>query len=520
MANDYDPHGLQGRAVRHNPELVLVPPAGGPVFQQVPDECIPVVTAINPPQSLVLRDVTISGQKFMPTATTCGSVNIPPIVTFLDSHPGGPLLGAVRSFTDTEIVVRVPNGAKSGLVTVANTRGFVSPVPGGLTVLPAIDSFAPTQGGVGTAVQITGSALYNTPQFFFTGVNGAQIPAAFSNPTLTTILVAVPPGAVTGPITVVTKGGGTARSMGVFTVLAAAPQVGDIQPRFAAPGSKVSLFALPGTRFEAVRSVSFLADPDAIGRARRIVLGPTEFAVSGDMTRIDALVPLGAVTGKVRVTNDTGSGASPKLRVPLASPGLLAARFAAGAQVELSWRDMTTTEAGFRLERSNGEFDGGYAVIATLGPNTVSYVDNSVTVGSTYRYRLIAFNGIEGDSAPSNAAIITVGTSVRLNPLRMLFSAVRDSAGPPPQALSIARAAGATEEVAWSASDDAPWLSVLPGSGTTPGAAMVAVDTFGLKAGRYTGLVTVRAGAAVATEPVELTVTAPPGAITVVIDTE
>jgi hypothetical protein len=493
---------------------------GRVIGPQVGLECIPVVTAIDPPQSLVLRDITISGQKFQPTATTCGSVDIPPVVTFLDSHPGGPLVAAVRSFTDTQIVARVPNGAKTGFIAVSNTKGIVSPIPGALTVLPAIDSFSPTQGGVGTAVRVNGTALYNTPQFFFQGKDGAQIPAAFSNPSLTSILVAVPPGAVTGPISVMTKGGGTARTATSVTVTAATPEVGDCAPRFGAPGTRVAIFAKAGTKFEAIRSVRFLTDPDALGRARRIVLAPSEFAVSGDMTRIDVLVPFGSVTGKIRVTNDTGAGASPVFRVPLASPASLIARTGQGAQVTPTWRDATTTESGFRLERTSGEADGGYTVIATLPPNTVSFSDTSVTSGLTYRYRLFAFNSSEGDSAPSNPAIVTVGTSVQLTPGRMQFGAVRDSANPPLQPLAIARAASAQMEQAFSISDDAPWLTVLPASGMTPGTVMVGVDTFGLKAGRYVGVITVRSGnpATVISAAVELMVTAPAGAISVVVE--
>jgi hypothetical protein len=496
--------------------------AGAPIVQQVGLECIPVVTAIDPPQSLVLRDITISGQKFQPVATTCGPVDIPPLVTFLDSHPGGPLVAAVRSFTDTQIVARVPNGAKTGLVTVTNTKGLSSPIPGAVTVLPTIDSFSPIQGGVGTAVQINGTGLYNTPQFFFQGRDGAQIAAAFSNPTLTSILVAVPPGAVTGPITVVTKGGGTARSAANFVVAAAVPQVDDCTPRFGAPGTKVSLFAKPGTRFEAIRSVRFLTDPDAFGRARRIVLGPTEFSVSGDMTRIDVLVPFGAVSGRIRVKNDSGSGASPVFRVPLASPASLVARAGPGPQVTLTWKDATNTENGFRLERTVGEDDTGYMTITMLAPNTVSFSDSGVVPGTTYRYRLFAFNSTEGDSAPSNAAIVTVGTSVLLAPGRMQFVAVRDGPNPAPQVLAISRSANAQQEQAWTISDDAPWLLVLPGSGMTPGTAMVGVDTFGLKAGRYTGVVTVRSAnpAGVISAAVELSVTAPAGAITVIVDPE
>lgn len=495
-------------------------PAPGPL---APAECIPAVTSFDPAQSTVLKDITIFGQRFQPTAGTCGTVDNAPVVTFQDSHPGGPITAAVKSFSNTQIVARVPNGAKTGSISVTNTKGNTATASGDFIVLPTIESFSPLRGGVGTAVQLTGTALYNTPQFFFLGKNGADIPAAFSNPTLTTILVSVPDGAVSGPIKVITKGGGIARSAASFTIAAAVPQVGEVTPRFGTPGTKVSIFAKPGTRFESILSVSFLTDPDAVGKARRIVLARSEITVSGDMTRIDVLVPDGAVTGKIRVTNESGSGTSTVFRVPLAAPSALAARSIAGPKIELSWKDSTTTENGFRLERTVGEVDAGYVPIATLAPNTVSYTDSNVTAGTTYRYRLFAFNSKEGDSAPSNTATITANASIQSNPVRLVFGATRDAANPPPQQLQVTRSAASATEQNVIVSDDAPWLTVSPGSGMTPGALTVAADLFGLKSGRYVGVITVRATGSsptVISVPVELTVKAPAGAITIVVSDE
>jgi hypothetical protein len=496
-------------------------PSPGPAA--TPAECIPAVTSFDPAQSTVLKDITIFGQRFAPTAATCGTVNNAPVVTFQDSHPGGPINAAVKSFSDTQIVARVPNGAKTSGITVTNTKGNAASASGNFVVLPTIDSFSPLRGGVGTAVQLTGTALYNTPQFFFIDKNGADIPAAFSNPTLNTILVAVPNGAVSGPIKVITKGGGIAKSAMPFTVTVAVPQVSDIMPKFGAPGTKVSIFAKSGTKFESIQSVSFLTDPDAIGKARRIVLARSELTVSGDLTRIDVLVPDGAVTGKIRVTNESGSGTSVAFRVPLAAPSALAARSIADPKIELSWRDTTTTEVGFRLERSIGETDAGYVPIATLAPNTVSYVDANVTTGTTYRYRLFAFNSKEGDSAASNAATITAGAAIQSEPVRLLFNATRDSANPPSQLVQVTRSSIAATEQMVSISDNASWLTVSPGNGVTPGVLTASVDVFGLKSGRYPAVITVRSTGptpSVVSIAAELTVKAPAGAITIVFSDE
>jgi hypothetical protein len=495
---------------------------GIPSPQALPSiECIPVITAIDPPRGNVLTDIRIIGEKFQPATPNCGPIDIPPIVTFFDSHPGGTIVAAVKSVKDTEIVARVPDGAKTGLVSVTNTKGISSPVPGSFTVLPTIVSFSPTRGGVGTTVKIEGTGLYNTPQFFFRGKDDAEIPANFSDATLSSILVSVPDGAVSGFIKVVTKGGGTVQTTTNFTVTAAPPQVGNFMPKNGPPGTKVTIFAKDGTKFESISSVSFLTNPNSIGQARRIKLGPSQFSVSGDKTRIEVLVPDGAVTGKIRVTNETSSSSTSKeFRVRLATPVGLAARDA-GSRIELTWKDATTTETGFRLERTVGESDAGYVPIATLPPNTVSYVDTNVTAGTTYRYRLFAFNNIEGDSPPSNPAIVTANGNIRTDPIRLSFAGERDGANPAAQPLAITRGISAGMEQNWSASDDQPWLLIKPDAGMTPGSASVAVDLFGLQPGRYVGVIFVRSAGSmpsIVTVPVELTVRAPAGTINIVID--
>jgi hypothetical protein len=78
---------------------------------------------------------------------------------------------------------------------------------------------------------------------------------------------------------------------------------------------------------------------------------------------------------------------------------------AGGAEaLTLRWIDASKNEDGFKIERQrNG---GHYVRIATLGPNTTSYVDSTVAPGAAYCYRVRAFNG--KGSAVSSPACATM----------------------------------------------------------------------------------------------------------------
>ena len=77
------------------------------------------------------------------------------------------------------------------------------------------------------------------------------------------------------------------------------------------------------------------------------------------------------------------------------------------AALRLSWQDTSSSEAGFKIERLNGST---YLEIASVAANVVSYSDSNLTEGSTYCYRVRAFNS-GGTSAPTNAACTTAPVS-------------------------------------------------------------------------------------------------------------
>ncbi len=88
----------------------------------------------------------------------------------------------------------------------------------------------------------------------------------------------------------------------------------------------------------------------------------------------------------------------------LLAPTNLTAK-AQSSKISLSWEDNATGEAGYKVERSS--IGGAFSEIATLPAGTSSYDDSAVTVGTSYTYRVKAFNDF-AESFPSNEVSITV----------------------------------------------------------------------------------------------------------------
>jgi hypothetical protein len=89
---------------------------------------------------------------------------------------------------------------------------------------------------------------------------------------------------------------------------------------------------------------------------------------------------------------------------PSAPTNLIATAINAN-RIDLSWKDNSTNEDGFRIERKIGTA-GTYTEITTVGINATSYQDNTVSANTTYYYRVRAYNSV-GLSAYSNEANAT-----------------------------------------------------------------------------------------------------------------
>ena len=89
---------------------------------------------------------------------------------------------------------------------------------------------------------------------------------------------------------------------------------------------------------------------------------------------------------------------------PPAAPSNLTAALGFG-QIKLQWTDNATTESGFTVQRCTGATCTNFAPLANAGVDATAYVDTTVTVNTTYRYRVFAFNAA-GNSLASNIATI------------------------------------------------------------------------------------------------------------------
>jgi hypothetical protein len=70
----------------------------------------------------------------------------------------------------------------------------------------------------------------------------------------------------------------------------------------------------------------------------------------------------------------------------------------------LTWADNSANESGFLIERSTDNVN--FAQIATVGTNVTAYSDATASPGTTYHYRVAAYNSA-GVSGYSNVAPVT-----------------------------------------------------------------------------------------------------------------
>jgi hypothetical protein len=101
--------------------------------------------------------------------------------------------------------------------------------------------------------------------------------------------------------------------------------------------------------------------------------------------------------------------------------------------------------------------------------------------------------------------------ALSVSPTSLAFSATAGAGNPAAKTLTVSNTGSGTLD--FTTSDDAPWLSVTPTSGTADRDVTVSVDTTGLAAGTYSANVTVDGGSATGSPkvvPVTLTVSAPP----------
>jgi YD repeat-containing protein len=158
----------------------------------------------------------------------------------------------------------------------------------------AIISFTPQSGPAGATVTINGTAFSPTASQDTVQFNG--VTASIVSASATRLVVTVPAGATTGPISVSTPAGSVSSSSN-FTVTAGSgvPSITSFTPNMGTPGTAVSI---TGTNFD------ILAND-------KVTFNTTHAAVtSATSTQVGTTVPANATSGKIGIATPGGQGTS------------------------------------------------------------------------------------------------------------------------------------------------------------------------------------------------------------------
>lgn len=145
----------------------------------------------------------------------------------------------------------------------------------------------------------------------------------------------------------------------------------------------------------------------------------------------------------------------------------------------IEWNDNASNETGYVIERGSGS-SSSFGTLATIGSNRTSYQDVTVTPGSSYRYRVYAYN-TAGNSSSITSGVVAVpsgGTVVPPPP-------------PPPSSslaaptnLSVVSLTSASIRLTWNDNSSNESGFILEHS--TNGTQFIAINTFAQNATQFT----------------------------------
>jgi YD repeat-containing protein len=210
---------------------------------------------------------------------------------------------AVAAATTTELRAIVPLDATTGPIRVTTLGGSATSADV-FTVTasppPEITGFTPSSAAVGMPVIIAGTLFGEFPEENVVAFNG--VPAVVSSASSTELVVDVPDGATTGPITV-TAPTGTATSGTDFVVIAPAPPtIAGFSPT---SGTTTDLVTITGTGFAVVADRNTVVF-DGAGTGIVFAATDTQLIVRGPPCFA------GVNTGPITVTTPLGSATSPQ----------------------------------------------------------------------------------------------------------------------------------------------------------------------------------------------------------------
>ncbi|UOR00202.1 T9SS type A sorting domain-containing protein (plasmid) [Hymenobacter sp. 5317J-9] len=189
----------------------------------------------------------------------------------------------------------------------AGADGRLSLIP--VYAAPILTSFNPSSGNVGSTVALNGFDLTGVTAITFAGSGNNVVTSGFAvNAAGTGITgIVVPAGAITGPVTVTTGSGASNSltfSVGAFTP----PAVGNFQPGNGTTGTSV---IISGNQFSRPASGGTGAHKSATVAEVTFNGIPATFTVLSP-SQVSAVVPPGATSGPIVVSNADGTAASEK----------------------------------------------------------------------------------------------------------------------------------------------------------------------------------------------------------------
>jgi len=263
---------------------------------------------------------------------------------------------------------------------------------------PTITSFSPTSGSVGTVVTIVGTNFIDV-----TGVNFKNAAAPFTVNSSAQISATVPSGATSGKISVITLSG-TAHSSTNFAVTPpGAPTIASFSP---ASGPVATSVTITGTNLTGVSDVKFKNTS-------------TTFTMDSS-TQITAIVPSGALTGPITVTNPSGTATSSSNFTVTVAGAPTISSFSPGSgpvgtSVLIVGTNFTNV-TGVKFNRTSASFtvNSSTQITATVPPGAtsgpISVTNLNGTATSSTKFTVVAAPTITAFSPTSGQ----VGTTVTI----------------------------------------------------------------------------------------------------------
>jgi hypothetical protein len=129
--------------------------------------------------------------------------------------------------------------------------------------------------------------------------------------------------------------------------------------------------------------------------------------------------------GTAEALTQANASTSAAPTIPPTAPNTLTATASGGTQITLGWRDNSTDETGFRIERASAS-GGPFTMVATVNAGLQMYMNTGLTPSTTYYYRVQAYNGI-GSSTYTNEASATTLEAAPFAPTTLVATASSSS---------------------------------------------------------------------------------------------